>query len=49
MKDKIKYILNKILELIKIVLYVTIVGLIAVLFGEFCGWLFKFFYEIFTK
>ena len=49
MKKRIKYVFNKILELIKIVLYVMVVGLVAVLFGEFCGWLFKFFYEILTK
>ena len=49
MKKKIKYVFNKIVELIKIVVAGTIAGLLAVLFGEFCGWLFKFFYEILTK
>ena len=49
MKNKFKYIFNKTIDLIRIVVAGTIGGLLAVLFGEFCGWLFKFFYEILTK
>ena len=49
MKKRIKYVFNKILELISIVIATAIGGIIAVFFGEFCGWLFKFIYEILTK
>ena len=47
MNDKLKYIFNQIIFLIKSVLYITITGLIAVLFGEFLVWLSNIFYKIF--
>ena len=43
MKDRIKHIVNNIIELIKIVVAVTICGLIAVLFGKLCVWLLNLF------
>ena len=48
MIERFKYIVNKIIDLMKIILYVSIIGLIAVLLGEFGGWLFKFIYKIFN-
>ena len=48
MKDKFKYVFDKIIDLMRIILYVSITGLIAVLLGEFGGWLFRLIYKIFN-
>ena len=37
MCDKLKYIFNKLIDFMKIVFCVTIIGLISVAIGEFCG------------
>ena len=46
MRDKMKYIINNVIDLVKIVIYVTICGLISVSFGRFGIWLYSFFYKV---